>query len=147
MAGARRPAPEGQLVWIGFGGRADQPWLRLLRPGFRHCFALLRDPAGWTLLDPLSGRLVVTRLPASPAADVPRRYRAAGFSVLGPFLPAPPRPGLLPPLLPASCVTVCLRLLGLRAFVLTPHGLYGFLATKFSGVKYENILDNRNIGG
>ena len=72
--------------------------------------------------------LAVTRLPAAPAADVPRRYRAAGFSLLGPFHPAPPRPSLLPPLLPASCVTVCLRLLGLRAFVLTPSGLHGFLS-------------------
>lgn len=128
MAGVS-PAPGGgQLVWIGFGGRADQLWLRLLRPGFRHCFALIRDVGGWTLLDPLSGRLVVTRLPAAPTADIPRRYRAAGFALLGPFRPAPPRPGLLPPLLPASCVTVCLRLLGLRALVLTPWGLHDFLA-------------------
>ncbi len=121
-------APGGQLIWIGFGGRADQPWLRLLRPGFRHCFALIRDAGGWMLLDPLSGRLVVTRLPAPITADVPRRYRAAGFSLLGPFRPAQPRASLLPPLLPASCVTVCLRLLGLRAYVLTPHGLHRLLA-------------------
>lgn len=147
MAAVRPPEGRGQRVWIGFGGRADQPWLRLLRPGFRHCFALIRDPDGWTLLDPLSGRFVVTRLPAPAAADVPRRYRAAGFSLLGPFDPAPPRPSLLPPLLPASCVTVCLRLLGLRAFVLTPRGLHNFLAAKFPAAGYENILDNRNIGG
>jgi len=126
--GARSSAPDRQLVWIGFGGRADQPWLRLLRPGFRHCFALLRDPSGWTLLDPLSGRLVVTHLPAPEEADVPGRYRRAGFRVLGPFQPAPPRPSLLPPLLPASCVTVCLRLLGRRAAVVTPRGLHRYLA-------------------
>ena len=60
--------------------RVTDETLRLLRPGFRHCFALIRDPGGWTLLDPLSGRLVVTRLPAAPTADIPRRYRAAGAS-------------------------------------------------------------------
>ena len=127
MAGISAP-PVGQFVWIGFGGRADQPWLRVLRPGFRHCFALVRDAGGWLLLDPLSGRLVVARLPAARAADVPRRYRAAGFALLGPFRPMPPRASLLPPLLPASCVTVCLRLLGLRACILTPGGLFRHLS-------------------
>ncbi len=117
----------GQRVWIGFGGRADQLWLRPLRRGFRHCFALLRDDAGWVLLDPLSGRLMVSHLSADATRDVPARYRAAGFAVLGPFHPAPPTRYLLPPLLPASCVTVCLRVLGLRASVLTPYGLFRFL--------------------
>ena len=44
----------GQTVWLAFGGVADQPWLRLLRPGFRHCFAALGDEAGWTVIEPLS---------------------------------------------------------------------------------------------
>lgn len=143
--GSAAPAPERQLVWIGFGGRADQFWLRLLRPGFRHCFALLRDPAGWTLLDPLSGRLVVTRLPAAAAADVPQRYRRAGFSVLGPFDPAPPRRALLPPLLPASCVTVCLRLLGRRAMVVTPRGLYRHLSVSARG-REKNLDEGKYLG-
>ncbi len=121
-------APTGQQVWIGFGGRADQIWLRPLRRGFRHCFALLHDADGWILLDPLSGRLVVSRLPVDAARDVPARYRAAGFAVLGPFTPAEPARHLLPPVLPASCVTLCLRALGLRALVLTPYGLFRYLS-------------------
>ena len=53
----------GQRIWLVFGGEADQPWLRLLKPGFRHCFAAVADEAGWLVLEPLSGRLLVARLP------------------------------------------------------------------------------------
>ena len=34
---------EPQQAWIVFGGGADMAWQRLLRPGFRHCFAALAD--------------------------------------------------------------------------------------------------------
>ena len=30
-------------VWIAFAGRTEMAWLRLFRPGFRHCFAALAD--------------------------------------------------------------------------------------------------------
>ena len=45
-------AGQGQRIWLAFGGEADQPWLRPLRRGFRHCFAALADGAGWTVLEP-----------------------------------------------------------------------------------------------
>jgi hypothetical protein len=80
-----------QTIWIIFGGRADQPWLYPLRPGFRHCFAAIQDNTGWTVLDPLSGRLVVARLPLEPYFDLPRFYRRAGLRVTGPFTPRPSR--------------------------------------------------------
>lgn len=112
-------------VWVAFSGRADQPWLRLLRPGFRHCFGALADGRGWTLVDPLAGRLVVERLAVPAEFDLPAFWRRAGFRVLGPFTPAPPRPSLAPFLAPFTCVTACLRLLGLGwVGVLTPFGLY-----------------------
>ncbi len=112
-------------VWIAFAGRGEMAWLRLFRPGFRHCFAALADAEGWTLVDPLSGRLVVQRLAAPRDFDLPGFWRRAGFRVLGPFTPTPPRPSLLPPLLPATCVTACLALLGRRRrFLLSPHALY-----------------------
>mgnify|MGYP001030198660 CR=1 FL=1 len=123
--GAASEAPP-QQVWIGFGGRADQPWLRALRPGFRHCFAALRDAGGgWTVLDPLSGRLVVARLDLPPDFDLPRAWRRAGFAVLGPFTPGPARRRWLPPLAPFTCVALCRALLGAGApFALTPRGLF-----------------------
>lgn len=129
------PAPgeaDGQAVWLVFGGNADQPWLRLLRRGFRHCFAAIADGAGWTVLDPLSGRLVVARLAVGPEFDLPGFYRRAGLAVLGPFAPHGPCRRWLPPLLPFTCVALCRAALGAGApFALTPHGLYRALS-KFS---------------
>jgi hypothetical protein len=114
-----------QSLWIAFGGAADQPWLRLLRPGFRHCFAALRDAGGWTVLDPLSGRLVVARLALSPGFDLPGFYERAGLVVLGPFLPGPPCASFLPGFTPFSCVALCRALMGATApFAITPYGLF-----------------------
>jgi hypothetical protein len=115
----------GQQAFIVFGGQADQPWLRLLRPGFRHCFAALSDATGWTVLDPLTGRLVVARLDLPPGFDLPAFYRRAGLTVLGPFVPAEPCARLLPSVAPFSCVSLCRAVLGAGApFALTPFGLF-----------------------
>jgi hypothetical protein len=128
----RRAAAEAeQRAYVVFGGQADLPWLRLLRPGFRHCFAALADAAGWTVLDPLSGRLVVARLTLPAEFDLPGFYARAGFTVLGPFPPGAPRWSALPPLLPMSCVALCRAVLGAAApFALTPFGLYRGLRAK-----------------
>ena len=122
-----RDAP--QQVWIVFGGEADQFWLRPLRRGFRHCFAALRDEAGWTVLEPLSGRLIVARLAVPAAYDLPGFYRRAGLAVVGPFAPGPPRAGWLPGLLPFTCVALCRAVLGAGAPpAFTPWGLFRRLA-------------------
>ena len=116
-----RDAP--QQVWIVFGGDADQPWLRPLRRGFRHCFAALRDEAGWTVLEPLSGRLMVMRL-----------------AVVGPFAPGAPRAAWLPALLPLNCVGLCRAVLGAGApRAVTPWGLFRRLAKILAGNK-KNVL-------
>jgi hypothetical protein len=121
----RRVAEGGQYLWIAFGGEADQPWLRMLRPGFRHCFAALADDTGWTVLEPLSGRLLVSRLVVPPEFDLPGFYRRAGLAVLGPFRPGAPRASLLPDLSPFTCVGLCRALLGDGApLALTPFGLF-----------------------
>ena len=121
---SHRAAPELE-VFIVWSGRADHRWLRLLRPGFRHCFAALRDASGWSVADPLTNRLVLARLDIPPGHDLPRFYRRAGMTVLGPFAPAPPGGGGRLLLSPFSCVSVCRALLGPRApFAWTPHGLY-----------------------
>lgn len=125
----RRAAAEAaQRLFIVFGGEADQPWLRPLKRGFRHCFAALADETGWTVLDPLSGRLVVARLDLPAGFDLPGFYRRAGLQVLGPFAAAEPRRRWLPPLGPFTCVALCRALLGPAApFAITPYGLFRFL--------------------
>ena len=145
--GAARPAhrraaaASAQRAWIVFGGEADQPWLRPLRRGFRHCFAALRDAAGgWTVLDPLTGRLVVARLDLPEGFDLPGFYRRAGLAVLGPFEPGEPCRRWLPPLAPFSCVGLCRAVLGAdapRAF--TPFGLYRGLQRRQAGVRPASL--------
>jgi hypothetical protein len=139
---AHRRAAESrpQTLWLAFGGGADQAWLRLLRPGFRHCFAALRDDDGWTVLDPLSGRLLVTRLTVPADFDLPGFWRRAGCRVLGPFVPAVPRAGW-PGVIPLSCVSLCRALLGPGApLAVTPHGLFQRLKKTIRDK--ENILDS-----
>ncbi|SHJ83910.1 hypothetical protein SAMN02745194_03503 [Roseomonas rosea] len=144
---AHRRAAEArpQRLWIAFGGGADQGWMRLLRPGFRHCFAALRDEGGWTVLDPLSGRLLVTRLPVEPGFDLPGFWGRAGCRVLGPFVPAAPAQAW-PAVIPFSCVALCRALLGPGApFAVTPYGLYRRLEKNSS--HEENVLDESGSGG
>lgn len=130
-----------QQAYIVFGGQADQPWLRLLRPGFRHCFAALADAGGWTVLDPLTGRLVVARLDLPAGFDLPGFYRRAGLAVLGPYAPSGPAARCLPPLAPFSCVALCRAVLGAAApFALTPFGLFRSLNKNSRYRKY--VLTN-----
>ncbi|WP_198381228.1 hypothetical protein [Roseomonas sp. KE2513] len=140
-AAHRRAADSrSQLLWLAFGGGADQGWMRMLRPGFRHCFAGLRDEAGWTVLDPLSGRLLVTRLAVDSGFDLPGFWRRAGCRVLGPFVPGAPARAL-PAVVPLSCVSLCRALLGPAApFAVTPYGLFRRLEKNFR-IK-ENVLYN-----
>ena len=137
-------ADDVQRVWIGFGGRADRGWLRLLRPGFRHCFAAIEDAQGWTVVEPLSGRLLVSRPVLVPGFDLPAFYRRAGLRLVGPFRPGAPHAGLLPAFAPYSCVAVCRAVLGQGApFAITPRGL--FLALSKSIAAKEKVLDERNL--
>jgi hypothetical protein len=137
----RRAAQAGQHVFIVFGGAADQPWLRLLRPGFRHCFAVLADATGWTVLDPLSGRLVVARLDVPARFDLPGFYRRAGFAVAGPFAPGQPRWRRLPPLSPFTCVALCRAVLGAGApFAVTPWGLFRALESNRKNILTPAVL-------
>lgn len=125
---ATRDAP--QQVWIAFGGEADRFWLRPLRRGFRHCFAALRDEAGWTVLEPLSGRLMVMRLAVPASFDLPGFYTRAGLAVVGPIVPGPVRATWLPGMLPLNCVGLCRAVLGSGApWAITPWGLFRRLTT------------------
>ncbi|HYD97765.1 MAG TPA: hypothetical protein VEH84_00155 [Alphaproteobacteria bacterium] len=113
----------GARAWVAFTGRADLWWLRLLRPGFRHCLALLHDGRHWIVVDPLAGctEVAVVRLP--PGGDLADGYRAAGWTVV----PAPlRRPMARPaPWSPFTCVEAVKRVLGLHdRRVLTPWQLY-----------------------
>nr|WP_246513358.1 hypothetical protein [Azospirillum picis] len=100
--------------------------MRLLKPGFRHCLALLNDGRRWVAVDPLAGFTEVTVLDLPADFDLPGWYRARGLTVDA----APPRrPAGSAPWGPFTCVEAVKRLIGLRApRVLTPWQLHRHLA-------------------
>jgi len=110
---------------VAFTGKTEIGWLRLLRPGFRHCFALLHDGARWLTLDPLAHKTLV-----QAHDDLPPEFdlvlwlrREGGCRVVPVSLPEPPpRPA---PLGLFTCVEAVKRVLGLHdRWIFTPWQLY-----------------------
>lgn len=133
------PAARALVV---FSGQTELKWLRLLRPGFRHCFVLVEDRAAdvpvWVLYNPLS---VGTQLALWPIADV-HIIRAClveqGYIVVE--TTAAPIGQRLFAWRPYTCVEAVKRVLGVHApWVWTPWHLYIYL-NKLNTQKI--ILDN-----
>lgn len=111
---------------VVFSGQADLRWLRLLRPGFRHCFVVLETPDGWISLNPMAHRTDLAVLPVTDAGDLARWYRAHGLTVLETLPRLPPRRQA--PWRPFSCVEAVKRVLGIHdGFVLTPWQLFRYI--------------------
>lgn len=110
---------------VVFSGRADKPWQRFLRPGFRHCSLILEDGDQWLLVEPLAAQLQVRRL-ARASVDLRARLDRAGLTVVETVLMAPG--GAVAPLGLWTCVETVKRGLGVHALrVQTPWQLYLFL--------------------
>ncbi|MCW9040841.1 MAG: hypothetical protein OQJ76_10155 [Rhodospirillales bacterium] len=112
---------------IVFTDNTDIWWLRFLKRGFRHCFALVRvggmEDGQWVVIDPLSHRMEIGAIPARPDFDPAAWYRARGHVVaVAPILPGPRRPA---PWGPFTCVEAIKRLVGITdRRVVTPWGLW-----------------------
>lgn len=107
-------------AWVGFRDAVGLSWMGLLKPGFRHCFVLLRKEEGWIVCDPLSHYTMIDFVKAD---DGLLDHLAAGGCLL---IPAHARvPARLPlPWRPFTCVEAVKRILGLRApWTLTPWQL------------------------
>ncbi|SEH45207.1 hypothetical protein [Magnetospirillum fulvum] len=114
---------------VVFSGQADLLWLRLLRPGFRHCFVVLGSPGGWISLNPMAHRTDLTVLSVPPDFDLAGWYRAQGLTVVETLPHLPPRRQA--PWRPYSCVEAVKRVLGIHdGFVLTPWQLFRYLKIK-----------------
>lgn len=109
-----------------FTGRADLGWLRVLKPGFRHCFAVLAIDGRWIVYDPLSNRTEIEIIDGVAPSDLAEGYRRQGCRVVLVALPpARPQPA---PIGLYSCVEAVKRVLGIHARrVVTPWNLYNFL--------------------
>ena len=66
------------LAVVAFTGRATLPWLRLLKPGFRHCFVLLRTQGNWLYYDPMAHYTFATAMGAYPLLGLLRVFRRRG---------------------------------------------------------------------
>jgi hypothetical protein len=112
------------LGLVVFEDRAEAPWLRVLKPGFRHCFCLLGDGWHWVVCDPLLGGIAMAQVLGVDAGFLAHHYRAAARRVVLTPVGDPPQPAVrLPRLL--TCVEIVKRLVGLGApEVVTPYQLY-----------------------
>lgn len=111
-------------AWVVFSGQADRPWLRLLRPGFRHCFVILNDGRHWLSFDPMLNHIDLRVHDHVPAEfDLPRWLRERGQKVVvAPVDHSRKKPV---PVSLFTCVEAVKRVLGLhRFFILTPWQLY-----------------------
>jgi hypothetical protein len=123
------PATPPPIALVVFTDQCDVRWLRLLRPGFRHCFAVVRDPAGeWLACDWLKGRLVFRVYGRQRPEELVRRLTERGLRVAEVRVGERRRAGLVRPL---SCVEVAKQAIGLGGLrPLTPYGLWRDLARR-----------------
>ncbi|MGB4057447.1 MAG: hypothetical protein WBK77_05130 [Alphaproteobacteria bacterium] len=112
-------------AWVVFSGHAELPWLKILRPGFRHCFALLNDGERWITVDPLSNYTDINVHDFPSGFDLPSWIGERGLIVIRAHIRRTADPA---PWMPYSCVEAVKRILGLHArLILTPWQLYRHL--------------------
>ena len=117
-----------QKAWVIFSGKADLPWLKCLKPGFRHCFVILNDGRNWVTIDPLLNYMDVMVHTVPAEFDLPRWLQARGHKVVEAPLYRLKKPA---PWMAFTCVEAVKRVLGIHArMVLTPWQLYRHLTKK-----------------
>lgn len=135
-ARVQQPTYEPEEAWVVFSGEVDLWWLKMLKPGFRHCFVIARDEKNWIVLDPLSPHLELAVLPLPQDFDVPSWLRAQNLTVVDAPIKRQYRKAA--PVNWFSCVEVIKRFLGIHSRrIVTPWQLYCFL-TKDNPHKQES---------
>ena len=120
------PAP----AVVVFTGDTSLGCLRILKPGFRHCFVAVCRNDHWVICDPLCHRTDLLVISKDAAGDLGAWYRLRGLTVIATWVrPAPPR---IAPLSAYTCVEAVKRILGIHArSVNTPWQLYRHLSQSF----------------
>lgn len=115
-----------QIALVVFSGACALPWLRLLKPGFRHCFLLRRATAGWLLYDPRSDMTELALWSACRPEDLFSILIEKGYIVA--LARIPPASRRAAPWAPFTCVEAVKRALRIRRRgILTPWQLYRYL--------------------
>jgi hypothetical protein len=108
-----------------FSQQADLAWLKILKPGFRHCSLLLHDGQSWISYDPLSHFYEITTHQFPPEFNLARWMELRGHIVVPAELKSPAKPA---PFGIFSSVEAVKRTLGIHArFVLTPWQLFKYI--------------------
>lgn len=108
---------------VVFMGEVSIRWAKLLRPGFRHCFAVIGRRGRWIVFDPMSSFTNIGAFSGPGIDDVAKWYRQFGFTVVKTKVQRDQSA-------PAdwrffTCVEAVKRVLGIRApWVITPWQLY-----------------------
>lgn len=133
----------GVPAYVVFTDHTDLAWLRLLRPGFRHCFAVVQVDGAWVIVDPLSHWTTLRVVPELAGWQPEPWFRHLGLTVVAATAVEPaPR---LAPWRPYTCVEAVKRLLGLRLpGVFTPWQLYRALVAGAFVPNKEKNLDKRS---
>ena len=118
---------ENLKAWVVFSGHADLSWLKLLKPGFRHCSVLLHDGYKWCSVDPMLQHTdIAVHHNVSSDFDMPAWLRGRGHKVIeAPVQRIKCKPA---PFMMFTCVEAVKRILGYHAMrVVTPWQLYKHL--------------------
>lgn len=123
-------------ILLVFTGTTCLTFLRGLRRGYRHCFAVILFDTQCVIFDPLSHQTFLEYSVQADPIQLARGYQRLGFTVITTdILSAPPR---LAPLRPYTCVEAVKRVLGMHLpKVFTPWQLFRVLA----GVERKKFLD------
>ncbi len=117
------PKLEGPRVVVVFSDQASLKTLRFLKPGFRHCYALIETVGGWILYDPLSHYTHISFYEALTLPELIEWHMAHGATVvccrIRTDVPC------VVTVRPFTCVEAVKRILGLQApWALTPWRLF-----------------------
>ncbi len=111
---------------IVFTGRTDVWWLRFLRSGFKHCYAVVEDRGQWVVYNPASHKTDIIVIGSYPMARLMDRLYGNKEVIVG--MRVRNAPNRMAPIRPFSCVEAVKRLLGIRApYAFTPWQLYKHL--------------------
>jgi len=115
-----------QRALVVFSGATDLKWLRVLRRGYRHCFALVQSDECWILYNPLSNGTEIEVWPGDQEENLRAWLVQNGYEVIDEVVRPLGRRTF--PWAPFSCVEAVKRVLRVRApSVFTPWQLYRFL--------------------
>jgi len=131
-----QPFDPDNLILIVFTGDTDILWLRILKRGFRHCFACIHLGGQWFFYDPLAHTTDVTVQAGLDSIDLEFWFRQHGCKVVRTTRRPVPRKKTAPAFF--TCVEALKRLLGVRGFfILTPWQLYRHLENQCAGEYLE----------